>query len=130
MATPETGPGQGDSREPSAPFDALSDRHLAAVRDTVARMGSELREALSLLDQVVTNMQTALDSSLALADAGSPGAQEQVAAAGTIAVSVQALAKQAEQVSAAYTLVSSQSMAEYAAGLQRYVAAIAVSRTA
>lgn len=130
MAAPDRDSNQHEQSAPGTSPDALSEQLLTAARDNVTRMGADLHQAFQVLDQVITKMQTALNTAVSLADGGSPYAHEQMVAVETVATSVQALASQAEQVSTAYTLLSSQSMAEYVSGLQKYVAAIAVARTA
>ncbi len=131
MTSPDADPSQHERNEPAAAHATpRSDELFARAIDDVTRMSADLRGATARLDQVIGRVQDSIAQAQTLVDRPTPYGAEVMVSLETISLSVRTLANRSQQIASAYVVLSSKSMADYAANLQKYVAEVVVSRMA
>ena len=121
------GPANGSGR--SSPAGDIPVDFLGVSADKVLRMTGQVIEATDGLDRIIERVECSLREARALAEFHVPFSDDMLVSVRTISIAVESMAKQVERVSSASAVLSLQSMADMARGLQKHVAQIAVARS-
>ena len=95
----------------------------------VVRMTGQVIEATEGLHRIIEQVESSLSEARALTELHVPFSDDMLESVHAISTSVESMAKQVEQVSSACVLLSVQSIADMAHGLQKRIAQIAVAQS-
>ena len=120
---PSLNGGEDQETHPDAGMVGVSTQEVMRLAELLAATTSEMGE-------LIRKMERCIDSAVTLVNSGQDARTEGIIGdLRTAAHSIQAVAKQIEQVSGAAVVVSSQSLAQMGVELQKAVARMAVART-
>lgn len=121
--------GQANGSHRPSPAEKIPVDFLGVSTDKVLRMTGQVIEATDGLDRIIERVESSLREARALAELHVPFSEDMLVSVHAISTAVESMAKQVEQVSSACAVLSLQSMADMARGLQKHVARIAVARS-
>ena len=102
---------------------------LGLSTDKVFRMTGQVIEATNGLNRIIERVESSLKEVHALAELHVPFSDDMLVSVRDICTEVESMAQQVEQISSASGVLSLQSMADMARGLQKHVAQIAVAQS-
>ena len=121
--------GQANGSDRSSPPGEVPVDFFGGSADKVLRMTGQVIEATDGLDRIIERVESSLREARALAELHVPFSDDMLVSVHSISTAVESMAKQVERVSSACAVLSLQSMADMARGLQKHVAQIAVARS-